>query len=551
VSAACREEADLSLELHVQTLSGSDLVDDYIRGAPGVAAFFRGFPWNADAYRRKADELRGRFDAARLSRMADAITPTSDEAARRLERIARGEGFFVTTGQQTGLFTGPLYTVHKTLSAIALARALERELDVPVAPLFWVASDDHDWDEVNHADFLDRDNKPRCVELSPGSDRRPSMGRRALGKEIESALSEMAEVLPDSDFSGDLLESLRAAYRPDHTVAQAFTETVHDLFGAFDLLVTDAQHTVVRELGAGVLRQELSASAQHEQKLANQTARLTEAGYESQVSIIEGATNVFYEDAHGRERILREDGGWVLRASHRRMTDAELWDMFERDRDGFSANVLLRPVLESHVFPTLAYVAGPGELRYLAQTGCLFEAHGVGMPLVFPRFSVTLVETKVRKVLDKLGLDLDAFERPVHEIAAEYVQDEMPEPAMDALSTLRRSIQEGYQKLFDASRPVDPTLKGPIFHARNSSFQALSDAEKKIRQHVRQQHEIAVDQIRKAFDNLRPHNKPQERVLNVYQYLSRYGRDLLGDILGRMEVRLDREAQGWDGVRCA
>ncbi|MEJ2184520.1 MAG: bacillithiol biosynthesis cysteine-adding enzyme BshC [Gemmatimonadota bacterium] len=531
-------------------MSGSGLGDDYIAGSPAIAPFYPGYPWDPEAYRRKADEVRSRFDPTRLARMADAITPTSDAAAPRLQRIANGEGFFVTTGQQTGLFTGPLYTVHKTLSAVALARALERALDVPVAPLFWVASDDHDWEEVNHADFLDRDNRPHRVELHAGSDRRPSMGRRALGREIESALNDLAEVLPDSDFSGGLLDHLRAAYQPDHTVAQAFTETVRDLFGAFDLLVTDAQDSVVRELGADLLRAELAASADHEQRLAGQTARLAEAGYEAQVSIIEGATNVFYEDAHGRERILRDDGGWVLRASHRRMTDGELWDMFDRDREGFSANVLLRPVLESHVFPTLAYVAGPGELRYLAQTGCLFEAHDVGMPLVFPRFGVALVETKVRKVLDKLGLDLAAFERPAHEIAAEYVQDEMPEPAMTALSSLRQAIQEGYQELFDASRPVDPTLKGPIFHARNASFQALSDAEKKIRQHVRQQHEIAVDQIQKAFDNLRPHNKPQERVLNVYHYLARYGRDLLGDILGRMEIHLERTPRGWDGVHC-
>lgn len=482
--------------------------------------------------------------------MADAITPTSDAAAQRLERIARGDGFVVTTGQQTGLFTGPAYTIHKALSAVALARALERVLEVPVAPLFWAASDDHDWDEVNHADFLDRENRPRRVELSPGGDRRPSMGRRALGRHIESALGGLTEILPESDFSGDFIQKLRAAYRPDRTVAQAFTETMRDLFGAFDLLVTDAQDAAVRELGGEVIRRELSLAADHEHELARQTARLVEAGYDAQVSIIDGATNVFYEDAHGRERILRDEGGWLLRASHRRMADAELWDMFARDPSGFSANVLLRPVLESHVFPTLAYVAGPGELRYLAQTGCLFQAHGVGMPLVFPRFSVTLVEGKVRKVLDKLGLDLDVFERPVHEIAAEYVQDEMPEAAMAALSGLRQAIQEGYQQLFDASRTVDPTLKGPVFHARNASFQALSDAEKKIRQHVRQQHEIAVDQIQKAFDNLRPYNKPQERVLNIYQYLSRYGRDLLRDILDRMEVQLEQTTQGWDGVRC-
>lgn len=494
--------------------------------------------------------MAARFDTGTRRRMAEAISATSDDAAHRLERIAAGDGFFVTTGQQTGLFSGPLYTIHKALSAIALARALEATLDVPVAPLFWVASDDHDWEEVNHVDLLDADNQRHRIDLGPGADRRPSMGRRSLGKEIESALREADELLPQSDFKDDLMSSLRDAYRPGRTMADAFAALMADLLGPYGLLVTDPQHPVVRELSRDVIRRALEEAPAHEAALAEQTGRLEAAGYAAQVTIIPGATNVFYEDEHGRERILREDGAWVLRASHRRIEADELWGMCEHDAARFSGNVLLRPVVESRVFPTLAYVAGPGELQYLAQTGCLFEANGLAMPVVFPRFSATLVEAKVSKVLEKFGLEVEVFRQPVHEIVAEYVRDEVPDAVSEALSSLRRSIQEGHDALYRAAEPVDPTLKGPIFGARNAAFQALGEAEKKIRQHVRQQQEIAVEQIEKAAHNLNPENRPQERVLNVFQYLSRYGRGLLDGLLERMRVELDGRVEGWDGVHC-
>jgi bacillithiol biosynthesis cysteine-adding enzyme BshC len=300
-----------------------------------------------------------------------------------------------------------------------------------------------------------------------------------------------------------------------------------------------------------VLRKELQNTAAHERALASQTERLAGAGYEAQVPILPGAANVFFENDDGRERLVREDGAWRLRASRRTLTDDELWELFDASPEAFSPNVVLRPVVESAVFPTLAYVGGPGEVRYLAQTGCLFEAHGVGMPVVFPRLSVTLVEGKVEKVLDKFGLgESDFLARPVHEVISSVVRDDVPEPVQTAVGDLRKAIQEGYQALFDAAKPIDPTLKGPIFHARNEGFKAVADVEKKIRHHIKLKEETELEQIEKAAANLVPDGKPQERVLNVFQYLARYGDAIIPAILDRMTVGLDGDVEGWSGVAC-
>jgi bacillithiol biosynthesis cysteine-adding enzyme BshC len=541
----------VNLEIRVRPVGGNRLVDDYVRGDPALAPFFPGHPHDPGAYRRKADEVRSRFDPRRRAAMADAVRPNGGAAADTLARIAGGDGFFVTTGQQPGLFGGPLYTVHKALSAIALAERLETLLDVPVLPLFWIASDDHDWDEANHVHLLDTANTIHRLSLGGDPDAHLSMGRRPLDGHPESALNELSEILPPSDFTPAILERLRAAYS-DGTVADGFAATLDGLFDGLPLGFVDAQDPTLRRLGEPVLRRELEAGDGHEEALRRQTQRLAAAGYEAQVPILPGASNVFYEDQDGgRERLLREEGGWVLRASKRTLDDAELWAEFDERPDRFSANVVLRPVLESAVFPTLAYVGGPGEVRYLAQTGCLFEAHGVGMPVVFPRFGVTLVEGKVAKVLEKFGLDeSDFLGRPVHELISSVVRDDVPPEVQEAVGRLRQAVQERYQAVYEAAEPIDPTLKGPIFHARNEAFKAISEVEKKIRHHVKLQEETELEQIEKAAANLVPLGKPQERVLNVHQYLARYGGELIPAILSRMEVELDGAGEEWTGVEC-
>jgi uncharacterized protein YllA (UPF0747 family) len=180
-------------------------------------------------------------------------------------------------------------------------------------------------------------------------------------------------------------------------------------------------------------------------------------------------------------------------------------------------------------------------VAYFAQLGPLFEAHGVGMPVAVPRRSVTLVEGKVRKVLDKFGLDTSALEKPFHELVGEITREEIPDGVRDALSALRRSIAEGTASLMQAAKEVDPTLKGPITHVRTTALDSLSEAEKKILQAVKRENEIALQQLEKARLHLYPDGRPQERVLNVFYYLARYGRAFLDALLQRLDPLPDAE----------
>jgi bacillithiol biosynthesis cysteine-adding enzyme BshC len=538
------------LELQVAPLSSPKLVEDYYAGAQQLAPFYSGHAWSARAYQRRAQTIQSLFSRERGDLLRSAVHPTSGNAAAKLDRIAVGEGYVVTTGQQPGLFGGPLYTAYKILTAVRLAQKLEQLLDAPVAPLFWVPADDHDWDEVNHVSVIDAKNQLVRLSAASTTDTPVSMAQRRFGDDISAVIDQLAAVLPQNDFAAENLALLRDSYTPHATVAEAFQAFIARTFSSFDLLVTYSADPALKRFAVPLFRSELEHAEAHARLLRQQTDRLIAAGYHEQVAIALDAANLMYEDQSGRERLVREDGGWMLRRTKRYFDQAELLDRLETEPERFSANVLLRPVLESYAFPTLAYVGGPAEVSYFAQTGCLFSAHGVDMPLVFPRASIDLVEAKVRKVLDKFDLTPADFRRPFHELISQLARDELPEGVRTALLQLRRGITSGYEALVDASAGIDATLRGPLEGARNASHKQVEDAERKILSHLKKQQAISTEQLQKASSNLFPDGQRQERVFGIVNYLARYGSAMLSAIALALDLQIDRDVPGWDGVRC-
>ncbi len=483
--------------------------------------------------------MRGRFGRAERERAAAALHPTSEAAAERLARFVEEGGAMVTTGQQTGLFTGPLYTVHKILSTVRLAAELENELGVVVLPVFWAASEDHDWPEVDHADVLDPTGTVRRIRL-PGDAAIPlPMSERRVGEGVESALEELSDALAGKEFGGECLRLLEGAYSPDATVAAAFRDTVSQLFAPFDLLVTDASDPALKRASAHVLEGAIQRTREHESLLRARTEELLAAGYHGQVAVLPEGANVFYHGPAGRERLYAQGDGWVARESRRTFSAPEIREEIAAGPERFSPNVFLRPVVESAVFPTLAYVGGPGEMAYFAQLGPLFGEFGIRMPVVYPRFSVTFVSPAARRAVDRLGIRPDDLAAPEHELVRRLARENVPEGVQAALQVLREGVAGGYAALIETAEGVDPTLRGALGSLRNRSLLEAAEAERKIVSAVARAGEGIARDVRRARAELRPDGVPQERVLNVFSFLADGGPALLREIAERMEVRFD------------
>lgn len=522
------------MELVSRSIGGPKLVRDYLAGAEAALRFFPGSPFEADSYRRKARALDRQ--APRRSLAAAMIRPAGSAGALRLQRVTEEAGYFVTTGQQPGLFGGPLYSLYKALSAVQLAEDLQQLLGKPVMPLFWVASEDHDWDEANRATFLDSANELHRIGLPPElGESRHSLAEIRLGPAIRDALDQLASRFPANDFKARAEELLREAYHERATLASGFCQLMGKLLEPAPIGLVDAADAAVKEASRELLLAEADDPEASEAVLAESGHALRASGYRLQVPLIPGATNLFVHGRAGRERLYRSRrsrqglaraGVFRGSRSEREFGRAQLAALMRKTPGAVSPNVLLRPVVESCLFPTLAYVGGPGEIAYFGQLQGLFERHGAGMPVVVPRASLLVVERKVAKVMERFGLNADDLRNADH-LLGSLARDEMPTGVRTAIERWRSSAETAASEVMAGVADVDPTLQRAVVSARNAGFGALAVLEKKVVRAIKRKNETAWSQISKARANLWPDGKPQERVLGPMQYLMRYGPDFV------------------------
>jgi bacillithiol biosynthesis cysteine-adding enzyme BshC len=505
----------------------------YARGEEAALHWYPADWRDPDAWRARSRVVGEQFDKDARARAVSVLGAPTEEVRLALARVVEEEGFLITTGQQPGLFTGPLYTIHKALSAVALARSLERVLDAPIVPVFWISSDDHDWAEVDHADLIGVDNELHRVRVAaPARAGELPLHRLPVGPDIEAAVAEMTELLPQTEFTPQYIDLLRSCWRSGVTLPDGVRATLEEMLGHFGMAFVDAADPKLKALSRGVIESELRLAEGHEQGLRARAGELHAAGWSVQVPVLEGGVNVFIEGPVGRERLYRDDGEYRVK-SGARFSLEDILESLREDPQSVSPNVMLRPVVEAATLPTLGYVSGPAETAYLAQLAPLFVSHGVSQPIVFPRFSATMVERKVGKVLDKFSLEVAGLARPLHEIAGDLVREDIPDGVKRSLGEIRETLEREGANLIDAARLVDPTLKGPIEHARSVSLDGWSEAERKVMQAVKRESKTRLQQVEKARLHLFPDGVPQERLVNVFYYLVRYGSPLLGELLDR------------------
>jgi bacillithiol synthase len=469
--------------------------------------------------------------------LAEAIVPSSAREAA-LQRLRQSGASAVTSGQQPGLFTGPLYTVYKALSTAALARVLERQWQRPVVPVFWVAGDDHDFAEASHASWITADGSVRSAELPPRSADAPltPMYKQLLGREIEGLLDLLGNDLPASEFRDWTLQWLRQHYRPEATIAGSFAGALAELLAPTGIVCLESTHPAAKRAAAGYLIRALGLARDLNRDLDQRAEELRTAGIDPSVGVDELATLVMVEGALGRDRLLVDGGGFTSRRSREHFTLEALGRIAAAEPERLSPNVLLRPVIESALLPTVAYLAGPGELSYLPLTRPVYERMRVPRQAVLPRWSGILVEPRVERVLRKFQIELSDLLEPAGGLESRLVRSQLPEDASDTLGTLRQSLIAGYDALAGSAEQIDPTLTRPVQGAMHQALSGLQDIERKLVQHLKRRQETELGQLAKARTLVLPDNQPQERTLTIAPFLARYGPSFVSELSESIEA---------------
>lgn len=469
-----------------------------------------------------------------------AIHASTEEARRRIRQILDGDGFFVSTGQQPVLFTGPLYVVYKALTASRVSHELERRLGCPVLPLFWVASDDHDWEEVGRTRLPDLRNELRTLELEPPPAREGrSVGRTDAPEAIGDRIRTLAEILPDSDFVGAYLELLRGAYRPGRALGRAFAETLSGVLAGREYAWVDAGDPKVRSAAAPLFRRALIEGESAHEALEEGEARVREVGYEPQLHLRAHGVPLFVDRPEGRTRLFREGDGVRIGFEGELRSVDEVVEELETRPERFSPNVALRPVLESWLLPVGATVLGPSEVAYWAELAELFRWAKAPSPLVVPRLGWTVVEAKIRKVLEKIDASVDDFRDGGQALVRRETERGRPPEIEEALASARRAVGRVFADVESAVTERLPGVQSAVGAARHGAFEALDDLGRSVDERVRQEQEVLHRQIRKCGAHLWPDRRPQERVINPFYYLARYGPDFVDALERTGEDRVE------------
>jgi len=470
-------------------------------------------PSSPGAWRARADTVRASHATPDWhAALAPAFAATG-AAADRLARAAQS-GVLVTTGQQPGLFGGPTYTWTKAIGALALADALEREIGMPVAPVFWAATDDSDWAEAAASYLLTRDGLRRISLAGPASDG-VSMSDVPLG-EVGDALDAL-RAASGSAAHASVLDEVASSYVPHATVGAAYLQLLRSLLEPLGIAVLDASHPSLRTAADPFLRRALAKATVVAERLTERTREMERAGFVPQVDTIDALSLVFQSriGATGlvsdrvRERIPLTDATRLVR-------EAEIGTL--------GPNVLLRPVMERCLLPTVAYCAGPGEFAYFAQVTPVAEALHAEIPLPVPRWAGELVETRDLRALDDLGLEEGALQDP-HAAESLLARRAAPDGVMDAMERLRVTVDAQSRAIASAIESADSVIAPAVSDGlARDLMQRIDRFDRRVAAGVKRRETDLMRDISRLRAAFRPMGQSPERVLNLIPALARHGR---------------------------
>lgn len=518
---------------------GSALASDYIHQYDNVEHLYGGDFRNRESRVKRAEWLDGtaslradRTGVVSYLRSYNGKHNAHEEVMRSLDLLEQPETLVVTGGQQSGLFTGPLFVIYKAITTIQAAREAAAQLGRPVVPLFWIAGEDHDWDEVNHTYVLNRTGEISRIKLDKGEGPRSSVSE--IKVEAESWLQatlQLDGLLQDSEFKPQVMEFVTAASLGSDNMTTAFAKLMGSLFGQYGLILLDSADPALRRLEAPMFAAIIERNDELEAAYTAAADRIAAGGYVLQADVTPGNANLFYIHEGARLLLHKEGGRFADRKSVVSFSRTELLELLESHPERFSNNVLTRPLMQDYVLPVLATVLGQGEIAYWAIPQHAFGVMGGQMPLIIPRMSFTVIEGTLHKHMDKYGLSFTDVRLGLDDKRKEWLtaQDELK--IEERFEQTKAAFTAMYEPLIEQLGAIQAGLLKLGNNNKDKIIDQISFLQGKALDAMEKQNEAALRQWERIELSVMPLGKLQERVYNMMYYLNRYGLGWLEELM--------------------
>ncbi len=459
-----------------------------------------------------------------LKQQAQLVKNTSLPSLKNIELLSNSQTFTVTTGHQLCLFTGPLYFIYKIISTINLCNTLnEKFTDKHFVPVYWMASEDHDFEEVNHAHVFGK-------KVVWHTEQKGSVGNFDT-KTLAPVIDELKVVLGDSEQAKHLIRVFETAYLTHQQLSHATRYLVNELFGKHGLVILDGDDATLKQCFINEFKKDVFDNLAFHK--VSESVKELETTYHAQVT--PRAINVFYKDKAIRERIEKQNDHYQVLNTDIQFTESELLNLIETTPEKISPNVVLRPLYQQKILPNIAYVGGPGELAYWLEYKKMFDAFQIHFPILMPRNFVAIVDANTKAKWQKLEFDVKDLFKNTDELIHVFIQKNFKNIH---LADVKQQLSELYTQAQHLVDGIDKTLTNSVEAEKQKALNGIATIEQKINKALKQKSDTSVQQIKGAKEKLFPNALPQERYDNVSMYIAKYGDSFMDELFTHLQYNL-------------
>lgn len=523
----------------------SSLFLNYLDFSPDALRFYRNAPTLENLEHAAKDILANlqfpRAEIASILRRQNESFGSDSETMRNIDSLEEPNCVAVLTGQQVGLFTGPLYTIYKALTAIQIAEELKRR-GIRAVPVFWMETEDHDLPEATRRTLTLADHSLRVTDyqdvlFKEDGVPRGSVGRMQFPANIRQVVEDYLNHLPDTPWKPEVQIQLESSYKPGATFAQSFAQLLSAILRGSGLILFNPQDPEAKRLTRGIFQKALRDADILRAALLARNKDLEAAGFHAQVSILENSTLLFYFQDGARYALEKKDARIFLKGSDNHFSLDALLQCAEESPEKFSPNVLLRPLIQDCLFPTLTYVGGSAEVAYFAQIEVLYKLWKRPMPIIWPRNSFTLIEPEISAEMDQMGINVQDCFRGRQFLIEKVLGGSGLSEAASSVEALQEHLDQGLTEIRPEIQTVDPTLATALDTARRKILHNVQRLKSQVVRLEATKNSMISNAIDLVMNSCYPNQKLQERELGIQHFWIRHGSSVTDAIRSSLDIR--------------